>query len=300
MDDINCATTKIPDFWTPVSDPASRDSSTHFPLDDINLDTVSNETLIALLETAPILHKLGGTAVVRLSQNLVLKGGTSVLPSEAENMKLVAESTNIRLPTVYRSFNTADPNGGYYQTRGYIVMDYIHGDCLADRWAHLTHDQRENVVFQIANMVNQLQSHPLDFAGPVGGGPCQGMWFSDYGAGPFKNCDAIEEWFNHKLSVCKRFRQIPDSAPPFVFKRFVFTHQDITPRNIVIDPLGQAWLIDWAFSGSYPEVFEAAAIARQHQFQDFGQLLLQHIPFEAEKVVQLKSIIYGLTTAALA
>jgi hypothetical protein len=53
---------------------------------------------VALLTTAPILHQLGGTTVVRLSETLVMKGVGSVLASEAEMLRLVASRTTIRAP----------------------------------------------------------------------------------------------------------------------------------------------------------------------------------------------------------
>lgn len=46
-----------------------------FPLDEVNLDSVMNEALEGFLETAPLLHRFSGTRVVRLSKDLVLKGG---------------------------------------------------------------------------------------------------------------------------------------------------------------------------------------------------------------------------------
>lgn len=37
---------------------------------------------------------------------------------------------------------------------------------------------------------------------------------------------------------------------------FVFTHQDLAPRNIILDNNGKLWLADWQFSGWYPVYFE--------------------------------------------
>lgn len=62
----------------------------NFPLDDYDLSKVSDETLIGLFNTAPILHSYEGTQIVRLSQTLILKGGINARPCEASILDLVA------------------------------------------------------------------------------------------------------------------------------------------------------------------------------------------------------------------
>lgn len=206
---------------------------------------------------------------MRISTGLVLKGGDSVLAAEARAMQLAAQLTTLRLPRVHLSFNIDNPSRGYYQTTGYIVMDYVEGHSLDAIWKQLDQDQQKNIIAQVAEMIGKMQSVNLHTPGPVGGGPCQGIWFSIYGAGPFQDSHAVQNWFNHKLQVCKRFQKVADDAPPFEFSSFVLTHQDITPRNLVLDNLGNIWLIDWAFAGVYPPAFETAAIAQQLHFPDF-------------------------------
>lgn len=73
-----------------------------------------------------MLHKLGATKVVRLSRHLVMKGGGSVLPCEAETLNFVASKTGIRAPRVHRAFQVEDETQ-YFGTKGYIVMDFIAG-----------------------------------------------------------------------------------------------------------------------------------------------------------------------------
>jgi thiamine kinase-like enzyme len=71
--------------------------------------------------------------------------------------------------------------------------------------------------------------------------------------------DQIEAWFNNKLKICKSVRWAPEDVPLFCFTKFVNTHQDISPRNLILDQHGQIWLVDWAYSGAYPPGFESAA-----------------------------------------
>lgn len=41
---------------------------------------------------------------------------------------------------------------------------------------------------------------------------------------------------------------------------FVFTHHDLAPRNILLAPSGELWLLDWDFAGFYPIYFEYASM----------------------------------------
>lgn len=56
----------------------------------------------------------------------------------------------------------------------------------------------------------------------------------------------MEAWFNHKLTICKHYNHAPADIPPFDFQQFVLVHQDISPRNMILDAAGMVWLVDWA------------------------------------------------------
>ena len=89
------------------------------------------------------------------------------------------------------------------------------------------------------------------------------MWFTDYSAGPFTNRQEIENWFNHKLAINKGTGNARKDIPLFNFPTFVLTHQDVSLRNLVMDPPGQVWSIDWAFACACPPCFEAATLTEQ-------------------------------------
>lgn len=286
-------------FMLTDQQPRSKDNTLKFPLDGVDVETVSNEELIKLVDTAPLLYKIGGTTVVRLSKALVLKCGDSVLAPEAKTLKLVHSETGIRVPRVHRSFQIDDETK-YFGTMGYILMDYIDGDNVGDCWKHLTKNQKENIVHQTAEMVAQLQAIDFPTAGPLGGGPCRGRFFTDYSAGPFKDAAEMQNWFNHKLAICKHFNQAPKDTPAFEFTKFVLVHQDISPRNMMFDESGAVWLIDWADAGAYPPAFEPAALGLQLRFSEFNRMVLDVIPGYAAEVKQLHSIEYGLTVASFA
>ncbi|KAE8406783.1 kinase-like domain-containing protein [Aspergillus pseudonomiae] len=283
----------------PFTDPASKASDRAFPLDDKDINCVSDESLIDLLKSSPILYDFGQTTVVRLSKNLVLKGGGNVLPCEAKILQLVASKSNIRAPRVHRSLHFMDDTK-YFGNMGYIVMDYIDGEPLDGCWRELSDEQKMDVAKQTAQMIIEMQSIKLLEPGPIGGGPCRGRFFTHYSAGPFKDVAEFEGWFNHKLDICKAYKHASPDLPPFKFTEFVLTHQDISPRNLILDRNGLVWLVDWADAGSYPPAFEMAALCSQSQFIDFNDMVLSLLPRYPLEEQQLDSIGYALSTAALA
>ncbi|KAI1971976.1 hypothetical protein LOZ53_003466 [Ophidiomyces ophidiicola] len=281
-------------MFIPIIDPRSKDNSNVFPLDGVNLETVSNADLIGLLDTAPILYQVGGTKVVRISHNLILKSGGRVLSREARTLQLIAKRTSLRVPRVYRTFQVKE-QGRQFGTRGHIIMDYIDGKNLGDCWKQLTGRQKDDIVCQAVGIVQQLQALTFPTAGPLGGGVCTGQLFSDFGAGPFDSNSDMEAWFNRKLAFCQRINKAPPEIPPFEFSKFVMTHQDISPRNIILDASEKIWLVDWADSGAFPPAFERGALAAQVRFPEFNRMMLDRVlPQYFLEERQLHSIGYAL------
>jgi thiamine kinase-like enzyme len=131
-----------------------------------------------------------------------------------------------------------------------------------------------------------------------------GPWFSDYGAASCETVKEMEGWFNHKLDICNIYRQSLPNTPRFVFRddELVLTHQDIAPRNVILDKEGKAWLVDWAFAGAYPRGFERVAMVGQceYEYPEFSREVCERITSYPVVEMQRLSIGYGLTTAALA
>ncbi|KAE8350088.1 kinase-like domain-containing protein [Aspergillus coremiiformis] len=290
------------------ADPSPKD----FPLDDCDISQVSNETLTALFDTTPALHSFGGTRIVRVSQTLILKGGTSTRPCEANILKLVSEageregSQTIPVPTVHRVFNieTAD---GFYGCKCLILMDFVDGISLEQCWGDMSHPERVDVVSQVASIINTLRSIPLSQQqqqpGPVGCQCCvaRGYWFTDIGAGPLGSKERIESWFNRRLEISQKFHQAPETVPLFHFDKVVLTHLDIAPRNLILGPDGKVWLIDWGDAGIYPDGFEVASLkARRFEAPEYTDMLLEMLskmlPMHEELYQQLRWITFALTT----
>lgn len=277
-------------------------SQNNFPLEDYDLSGVSDETLTALFKTAPVLHHFGGTRIVRLSQTLVLKGGSNTRPCEASIMKLVRTKagSTIAVPKVHRILNIKSKNVSS-GCKCLFVMDFVEGKTVEECWEHMDDSERVDVVNQVATMITLLHSIPVPQLqpGPDGCRTClaKGLWFADLGAGPFESTEELNAWFNHKLAICKHFKQAPETVPSFHFDKLVLTHHDISLRNLILSPDGKVILIDWGDAGIYPEAFDVAALnMRRFEAPAFTDMLLKRISKHEEEVQQLVWLTFGLTT----
>ena len=285
-----------------VVQPNAKYDSYTFPLDTQEISSVSDQQLAEIFSTAPIIHEYGGVTIVRLSKSLVCKGGQGVKASEAQIMTLAA-SLNIPIPQVYRTFVAAVPgfSKGEFVKGHFIVMDYIPGPTVEQCWGLLESNQRLSVTSQICEIINKLQSTALNSPpGPSGRTRDQkfeGPWFTDDGAGPFESVKDLESWFNHKIKVCIRLKQAPSDTPRFKFKKLVLTHQDIAPRNLIIDAQEKLWLIDWGIAGVYPLGFEQVAFRTQSgRTRDLVEMVLAGLSNRQDSMYdQFRQIQYGLS-----
>ena len=167
-------------------------------------------------------------------------------------------------------------------------MDYIAGQCLDSCWNLPEPERQDALSLQVARIIEQLQCVQLLVPGPLSGGVCRGQVFTDYGDGPFESSTEITEWINFKVHVCKDLKELPPDMPDFQSTSFVLTHQDISPRNLILDSTDRIWLIDWGDAGTYPPCFEVAALHFQRQFQDFSKKVVSHLNFDRSTIERLK------------
>lgn len=269
-------------------------------MDGCDLKSVSDEALITLFHTAPLIHQLESIRIVRISKDLVIKGGDDIRASEAATMDYASAMTDVLLPKVHRVVHR-DPDKIWGETC-LIVMDFIHGSTLQDCWETLNEETRANIVNQVAKYISSLQAVQVaEPPGPIGGrDKFQGIWFSYYGAGPFSTRKALEDWFNLALTICKSWGRCPQDSPPNKFKTLCLVHQDIFPRNLILHPSGQIWLIDWGNAGLYPPAFERGALTwKESEYPDFVSRVLDAIPSHQQELKALSQSSAGLMTAAV-
>jgi aminoglycoside phosphotransferase (APT) family kinase protein len=271
------------------------------PLENRAPEILTREEIMSVL---PPLPPYRSAKVVRVSTDLAVKYGTGVQMGEAENMRLAAGVPSLLVPCVHDAW-VVEQDVEYIPTHDmtkctYILMDWIHGDCLAHIWPSLDQTGRGVMVRRIYDMITALHNTILGKPGPVGGGRSGGFWFTDEGAGPFNSCRDMETWFDSRLTVCREYRNAPRDGFSFVDKLrpLVLCHLDIHTHNVIVDKQGSPWLLDWEFAGGYPPYFEGLFMINDHDNPEFTACLraLLENPEHKDQIARIESIGFAVTT----
>ncbi|KIM43141.1 hypothetical protein M413DRAFT_26327 [Hebeloma cylindrosporum] len=176
------------------------------------------------------------------------------LHDEVAAMEL-AQAIGINVPVIRRVLDISS------QDSGLIIMDRIRGKNLEELWPSIGFFKTIYYAFQLRNIVRRMRA----VTSQAGGGISSGRFFSlifDYCAfPPMRYCTPVnlakytEHWL---VSYPPRFSPPrPDiAATLYPVRPHVFTHNDLVPRNIMIDEDGKLWVVDWRFSGYYPRCME--------------------------------------------
>lgn len=200
----------------------------------------------------------------RLNETTVIKTGEAVTLSEASAMRLVAEKTAIPVPKVLDAY-IQESDG-----RGVILMEYVDGETLGKAWAHITAEQKDHIIAQLSGYMNELRTIKASQIATVDYKPCRDQFFTDVATiwGPYKT----ERAFHEALSTAVR----QDDAWSRMVSQFlatigehdtVLTHNDFTPRNILVKDGNVVALLDWELSGFYPDYWE---YVKAHLWEDWG------------------------------
>ncbi|EJU00538.1 hypothetical protein DACRYDRAFT_54027 [Dacryopinax primogenitus] len=205
-------------------------------------------------------------------------------------MQLVCEHVPISTPRIHNLF--------FDDRHMYIVMDYVDGEDLITLWPKLSLWRKLYVVWTIRRYIQKLRAWrppKPDIPGPIdaSGEPvdCECPQFGEWPQGPFANYSELCAWFEHVRALTvdmakHRFhheideKNLPhfDRSTPLVF----FIHGDISMRNIRVSKDGTVWLLDWGFSGMYPQWFEYVGMMKYRAWIDpHPWLWMFCIPFMA-------------------
>lgn len=218
-------------------------------------------TRLALRSTAKLYSKDG--LCVPISKHRIVKRGHRVHLTEGATMKYLAERTHIPVPKVYCSF--------LHKNTAYIVMERIQGEELPRAWKRLSQGPLEAIFAQLRQMFQELRA----LTPPSGTGieSCVGGSLFDSRIsrgkprfGPFKTIQQFHFWLRHDLKPedLKGREKQPDwddlqdmmSKQDGPWPPPVFTHGDMNPFNIIVREGNVVGVIDWEFSGWYPQYWE--------------------------------------------
>ena len=175
--------------------------------------------------------------------------------SELAGLQYVTGHTTIPVPKI---FKTHYRNGDLY-----IEMEYVCGMDLQDAWYRgcLSQEQTQNIVTEVASYVDQLRKLEPPREGIVTSANLDGVLDHRVGSstfGPFTNHEGFHTYLRAGIPIEKCNEILGPEITECHSRRYrsSFTHADLAPRNIIVDNGKVSAIVDWEFSGWYPEYWE--------------------------------------------
>jgi hypothetical protein len=247
------------------------------PSRDNNMDSRNDEVeegdftagIIELLDRSEMLFQYDhgySTMVLRVTETVVVK-----LIRESDN---TTEYSNLRYLQDHAPGIPAPRPCGLLKIGHYFLMfsSFIPGDDLDKVWPRLNVQQKQDLSTQLDSIFSELRSISLPPDMPLGGTGGEGC--KDIrrniriSAKPIMNSKEFEEFiFTSSRPLSPIYLRFIKSLIPSdsLEMKCVFTHSDLRPANIrAIEQEDGRWkisgIIDWEFSGFYPEYWEALKI----------------------------------------
>lgn len=178
----------------------------------------------------------------------VVKSSPRLDSSEVKTMRFVAANTSIPVPRVYEE--CMGPVRSY-------TMEYIEGDPLDKVWKDLPEEQKLAIVKQVRGFICEMRTLKGSYIGAIDHGKADDSRMQSIKGGPFDDEHGFNEFLlSDLLKACPKFLAEIAMRSLRTDHEIVFTHGDISPRNIMVKNGEVVALLDWEFAGYYPEYWE--------------------------------------------
>ncbi|KAL2142874.1 hypothetical protein VTI28DRAFT_642 [Corynascus sepedonium] len=224
---------------------------------------------------------------------LAIKVSSRIDRSEGDMMHYAA-THGLRAPRVRGVYDILVGTGTTTTRRlaSAMVSERAPGVPLADVWQDaMTAADRDAVKTQLRDQLARMRACSEPFIGRVGGQPVRNVYDAalvgpDSYCGPFADEAAFDDWclaripggplarakWRWLLNAERKRRGARDS------NRFVLTHGDLTPRNIIVQGNVVTGIVDWERSGFFPEYAEYAfAMALCHSHEEWWIPVLEEL-----------------------
>ncbi|KAK0640107.1 hypothetical protein DIS24_g9661 [Lasiodiplodia hormozganensis] len=228
--------------------------------------------------------------LVKIGSRRIIKGPCQ--ESEAEAMEFVRNNTSIPVPAV---FHTHRIESGFY-----IEMERVKGKNLEHVWNDLSVEQKHQLVNSLAGYVKELRALPAPAADLVASAKqhnkLRDARVGSTPFGPYSTHSDFHSLLRGHISLDKASDTFGPNVIECHVKKYqtLFTHADLSMRNIMVDNGHITAIIGWAFAGWYPEYWEfTKAHYRPCDIPDWYDLLENALAryddeLEAERVLWSK------------
>ncbi|KAJ5674251.1 hypothetical protein N7462_009690 [Penicillium macrosclerotiorum] len=236
-------------------------------------ETYTEDQLISRITVSPTSFAAQTKRVFRLSSKALAK---TYLSSEVEDVVAASNMAwrlGIRVPFLKKIVRS--------ESNAYCVMDNIPGKTLEDIWPDLGWLASIGLGMELREYVQRLRSMTSFTAGALDSGECRSYWLEDrFGlparAGTNEITHFLKFWSNFTLTKETKetddMIDLPSPRIPSVLmaEKFVLTHHNLTPQNLLLSDSGDLWLLNWDLTGFYPIYFEYAAMQNFQIPEEWG------------------------------
>ncbi|KAG9502065.1 hypothetical protein J7337_007779 [Fusarium musae] len=193
--------------------------------------------------------------------------GVNEKPNEALVLQFIKENTTIPVPEVISS------------DWDRIELEYIEGQTLKEAWPSLEPHDRTAILGQLKDYLGQLRALKGFYIGRFDGQGAVVPSMMTRSGGPFTNLESFQEWLvrppkrieEQSLHWAQMTKQLGEDYP------IVFTHGDISSRNIMIRDGRIVAILDWEWAGWYPVYWDYVFALRGLDNVDW-KTLGSHVP----------------------
>ena len=147
-----------------------------------------------------------------------------------------------------------------------MVTDRLPGDRLSEVWADLSDEERKTIVSQLREQIGNMRSCTQSYIGRVNNRSTCNLYERIPGqfCGPFIDEEHFDNWCLARVPdglfgfTRKKWTRWLEKERQKPFRKFVLTHGDLSPRNIIVDGGVVTGIVDWEKSGFWPEYAEYA------------------------------------------
>ncbi|KAF5666403.1 hypothetical protein FHETE_6287 [Fusarium heterosporum] len=145
-----------------------------------------------------------------------------------------------------------------------MISERVPGVPLVDVWQNMSQTEQASIKEQLKVQIQQMRKLVQPYIGRLDRQPTRNIYNTTFvrHCGPFEGEEAFDNWCLSRLygGTFQRWKwkRVLERQRRKSTGRFVLTHGDLSPRNILVDGNTITGIIDWELSGYYPEYVEYA------------------------------------------
>ncbi|KAL1727195.1 kinase-like protein [Schizophyllum commune] len=194
--------------------------------------------------------------VLRLSPHLVAK--PVAWPEDPQDEVIALErarAVGVNVPAVRRVVPCDDDSH-------FIIMDYIDGQTMEQLWKSMGLLSTIRIARQLRSYLHAMATVAAPITGGLHSGRTHSEWL-DALYGPVKSASPamFTSYLNWWLTDCRP--SVCEPRPDLTIQpapQHILVHQDLVPRNLIVDRRGTLWIVDWGHAGYYPAFMEYAGM----------------------------------------